>query len=149
MHGLRIEMETIELRWRIGTKERTSFTELIKHTGHRHHPILCASDDSTKRMVGSYSLNTKVDAVNPQHRNYLVSNGPFLGNQQGILSIVYRKRVRQRLPMMLIGQRAWNGISAHGLRKAFAAQQAEQESSISEIAATVVTGCLHKKIRPL
>ena len=36
---------------------------------------------------------------------------------------------------MPLGQPGLDGISPHGLRKAFAAQQAEQESSTSEIAA--------------
>lgn len=130
-------MKQFELRWRIGTKEQLAY-KLIKYTGHRHSDIVRLGRQHEKDGWLIFTQH-KGRAVNPQHRNYLVSNGPFAGKQRGYYQSFTEKEFGN---VFRDADRAasLDGISAHGLRKAFAAQQAEQESSISEIAATVVTG---------
>ena len=75
-----------------------------------------------------------IDASETGDLHYLVTDGPYAGKQRGYkqpftadgFGNFFRDAVRAA---------GLDGISAHGLRKAFAAQQAEQESSTSEIAA--------------
>ena len=69
--------------------------------------------------------------VNRQHLNYLVTNGPYAGKQRGYYQpFEFGKVLREAVRAASL-----DGVSAHGLRKAFSAQKAEQENSTSEIAA--------------
>ena len=69
-------------------------------------------------------LGETIDASATRDLNYLVTNGPYAGKQRGYyqpftgkeFGNVFRDAVRAA---------SLDGISAHGLQKAFAAQQAE------------------------
>ena len=146
------EMEQFEQRWPVGTKERLAY-ELIKHTGQRRSDIVRLGRQHEKDGWLIFTQH-KGRNVNPQHMripifpelrevidasetgdlHYLVTDGPYAGTQRGYkqpftadgFGNFFRDAVRAA---------GLDGISPHGLRKAFAAQQAEQESSTSEIAA--------------
>ncbi len=79
-------------------------------------------------------LREVMDASETGDLTYLFTDGPYTGKQRGYNQPFTAKGFGNffRASVRAAGL---DEISAHGLRKAFAAQQAEQESSTSEIAA--------------